>query len=68
MTDDQKIRMQYLGVLTLLGNVMAYVRHDEEGQEYHDLAAQAYDDAIAVIPNLRVRRTISRYDLDLQGT
>jgi hypothetical protein len=68
MTDTstpERIRMQYLGVLQLLGNVMAYVPRQGEGQDWHDAAVRAFNEAMEAVPNLKVIRSISRYDLEI---
>lgn len=62
MIDTDTLRMQYLGVLQLLGNAMAHVSSNDE---LHDSAQTAYDDAMKLIPRLRVRRVLCRYDLEI---
>ncbi len=56
------IKMQYLGVLQLLGEVLAYVATDNE---WRAVAEVAFADAERAIPTIRVHKTRNRYDLEV---
>lgn len=62
MTREQQIEMQYVGVLSFLCEHSVYLgRHDES----MEIIAQILDDAKKVIPNLKWRRILDRYEISL---
>ena len=67
MEEAQKIRMQYLGVLSLLCEAAPYVPEDDSAGALIDreLIERALDDACEVIPSLSYRRLLNRYELNL---
>jgi hypothetical protein len=64
MADSTQLRMQYLGVLNLLANISVYI-HGTEAPEFRALIQDALEDAQEIIPELRWKRIINRFELDL---
>lgn len=60
----QKLRMQYLGVLSLAGRLGPHIRSsDEEGDENLDLLAQAFLDAAELFPRYYVHKALHLFEL-----
>lgn len=62
---DEKIqlRMQYLGALGLLASIAVHIGNGPEADDYRDSIAQALADAQEIIPGLRWKQTLPRFDI-----
>lgn len=60
-----RMKVQYLGTLKLLADMSVYLREDSGCEEFRDMIERALADAQQLIPRLRFRRTLHRFDIDL---
>jgi hypothetical protein len=65
MDKTMKMKMQYLGVLRLLGECSVHIRDGGESADLRDCIAEALADAQTLIPELRWHRLLNRFDVDV---
>lgn len=64
--DNAKMRMQYIGVLHLLGELSTMLGDTYEAEEFRDTIERALTDAQKVIPSLHWRRTLQAFDIEIR--
>lgn len=62
---ERTLTGQYLGVLQLASNMALHLPEDDESTDLRSSLEDALDDAKKVVPRLKWRRTLNRFDLDL---
>lgn len=61
----RELYMKYLGVLRVLGEAHPFLQRSDYGREVAESAEMAFDDAQVYLKGrIRIRRTLSRYDLE----
>jgi hypothetical protein len=65
MDESLTMRMQYLGVLSLMAEMSVHLREGSESDDFRGNIEQALTDAQKVVPRLRWRRVLNSFEVDL---
>jgi hypothetical protein len=67
LTDAQTTRMQHLWTLGLLADCSMKMDHSSESQDLREMIGEALDDAQTVITNMKWKRILDRFEIDIDG-
>lgn len=63
-----ELRQQYLGALGLLGEISVHIsNHTGDAEEHRALIAEALEAATILIPGLKVRRILNRFEIETRA-
>lgn len=65
MDENAKMKMQYLGALNVLAETSLMLGGDADAEEMRERMERIFDDAQKVVPRLRWRRILQRFELEL---